>query len=79
MSHSQKPGVSPEPAPLSNPTRTRRVPRISSRSRQIGATALEYTLILSLASVIAFGGFQLMGGSLDSLMSTTSNAIAGSP
>lgn len=51
----------------------------ASRGRQLGATALEYTLILALASVLAFAGFQLMGGSLDSLIGATSDAIAGSP
>ena len=42
-----------------------------------GATAIEYGLIAALVSVAAIGALTALGGSLNTLFTTVSSAVAG--
>ncbi len=47
------------------------------RKDETGATAIEYGLIAALVSVAAIGALTAMGGSLQTMFTTVSNALAG--
>ena len=46
------------------------------RKDESGATAIEYGLIAALVSVAAIGALTAMGGSLNSMFTTVSNALS---
>ncbi len=46
------------------------------RKDESGATAIEYGLIAALVSVAAIGALTAMGGSLDTMFQTVSDALA---
>ena len=45
------------------------------RKDESGATAIEYGLIAALVSVAAIGALTAMGGSLENMYTTVSNAL----
>ncbi len=45
------------------------------RKDESGATAIEYSLIAALMSVAAIGALTAMGGSLQTMFTTVSNAL----
>ena len=45
------------------------------RKDESGATAIEYGLIAALVSVAAIGALAAMGGSLNTMFTTVSNAL----
>ncbi len=47
------------------------------RKDESGATAIEYGLIAALVSVAAIGALTAMGGSLNTMFTTVSNALLG--
>ncbi len=47
------------------------------RKDELGATAIEYGLIAALVSVAAIGALTAMGGSLNTMFTTVSNALLG--
>ncbi len=47
------------------------------RKDESGATAIEYGLIAALVSVAAIGALTAMGGSLQTMYTTVSKALAG--
>ncbi len=47
------------------------------RKDESGATAIEYGLIAALVSVAAIGVLTTMGGSLETMFTTVSDAMAG--
>lgn len=42
-----------------------------------GTTAIEYTVIVAVLSIVAIAAYALIGGSLGTMMDTTASAIAG--
>ncbi len=48
------------------------------RKDESGATAIEYGLIAALVSVAAIGALTAMGGSLNTMFTTVSNALLSS-
>ncbi len=43
---------------------------------QHGATAIEYSMIVALVTVIAIAGYRVVGGSLDALISATASDVS---